>query len=114
MKKIILAVAVAAIAAMAVASSASAKVGRCEGRPTAGTATFTALQPKDTENQFTNVWQHDFTVIVNADGTFSGTGTTTDNGGPSLGPKASLARSTLTRRVSASRPCPSVAARRSR
>jgi hypothetical protein len=79
------------IAGMAVAmvaiipSVASADVPRCEASvptsTTVTTATFTALQPKDTENQFNNVWKHDFTVIVNADGSFSGTSNTTDNGG---------------------------------
>ena|SRR5215211_1140474 len=79
------------IAGMAVAmlaiipSAASADVPRCEASvpvsTTVTTATFTALQPKDTENQFNNVWKHDFTVIVNADGSFSGTSNTTDNGG---------------------------------
>jgi hypothetical protein len=79
------------IAGMAVAmlaiipSAASADVPRCEASvpvsTTVTTATFTALQPKDAENQFNNVWKHDFTVIVNADGSFSGTSNTTDNGG---------------------------------
>ena len=56
--------------------SASADVPRCEASgstsTTVTTATFTALQPKDTEHQFGNVWKHDFTVIVNADGSFIG------------------------------------------
>jgi hypothetical protein len=59
-------------------SAASADVPRCEASVTTGTtvktATFTALQPRDTVGQFTNVWKHDFTVIVNSDNTFSGTG----------------------------------------
>ena len=86
MKKIILGV--MAVAMLAIPSIASANVVRCEAsvpvNTTVTTATFTALQPKDTENQFTNVWKHDFTVIVNADGTFSGTGATTDNGGSTI------------------------------
>ena len=86
MKKIILAVAVAALAVMAVASSASADVTRCDASvpvvTTVTTATFTALQPKDTVGQFGNVWKHDYTVIVDADGTFTGTGTVSDNNGP--------------------------------
>ena len=79
------------IAGMAVAmlaiipAAASADVPRCEAsvpvNTTVTTATFTALQPKDTTGQFTNVWKHDYTVIVNADGSFSGTGTVSDNGG---------------------------------
>ena len=44
-------------------------------------ATFTALQPKDTEHQFVNVWKHDYTVEVASDGLFTGTGIVTDNGG---------------------------------
>ena len=83
MKKII--IGIVAIAMLAIPSVASADVPRCEAsvpvNTTVTTATFTALQPKDTTNQFTNVWKHDFTVIVNADNTFTGTGTVTDNGG---------------------------------
>ncbi len=69
----------------AVPAAASADVPRCEASvptsTTVTTATFTALQPKDTTYQFDNVWKHDFTVIVKADNTFSGTSNTTDNGG---------------------------------
>ena len=60
-----------AIAMLAIPSVASADVPRCEApvpvETTVTTATFTALQPKDTTHQFTNVWQHDFTVTVNLD-----------------------------------------------
>ena len=42
-------------------------------RPGIG-ATFTAIQPADEYGQFGNVWTHDFTVTVNPDGTFTGTG----------------------------------------
>src|SRR4051812_6757981 len=77
-----------AVAMLAVPAVASADVPRCEGSvptsTTVTTATFTALQPKDTEHQFGNVWKHDFTVTVNADGTFWGSGTTTDNGGSTV------------------------------
>ena len=76
---------IVAIAMLAIPSVASANVPRCEAsvpvKTTVTTATFTALQPKDTTHQFTNVWQHDFTVIVNADNTFTGTSTVSDNGG---------------------------------
>ena len=48
---------------------------------TTTTATFTVNQPKDTVGQFTNVWKHDYTVTVQPDGTFSGIGSITDNGG---------------------------------
>src|SRR3954451_5896908 len=79
------------IAGMAVAmlavipAAASADVVRCEAavpvNTTVTTATFTVNQPKDATNQFSTVWKHDFTVIVNTDGSFSGTSNTTDNGG---------------------------------
>ena len=86
-----------AVAMLAVPAVASADVQRYQSQD----ATFTVTQPKDTTHQFDNVWKHDFTVIVKCDGTFSGTGTTTDNGGSRPpGPRASPARSTLTRRVS--------------
>jgi hypothetical protein len=69
-------------ALVATPSIASADVQRCEATVTSTTtATFTALQPKDTEHQFGNVWKHDYTVTVKPDGTFTGTGTVTDNGG---------------------------------
>ena len=58
---------------------------RCEAPVTSTTtATFTALQPKDTEHQFVNVWRHEFTVTVAPDGSFSGTGNTYDNGGTTV------------------------------
>ena len=67
MKKII--IGVIAVAMLAIPSIASADVARCEAsvpvNTTVTTATFTALQPKDTVGQFTNVWKHDFTVTVN-------------------------------------------------
>ena len=76
---------IVAIAMLAIPSVASANVPRCDAsvpvNTTVTTATFTALQPKDTTHQFTNVWKHDFTVIVNADQTFTGTSTVSDNGG---------------------------------
>src|SRR4051794_7044779 len=85
-KKLILAALAATMAVFAVAiPTASADVPRCEASvptsTTVTTATFTVNQPKDAISQWSNVWKHDFTVIVNADGTFSGTGSTTDNGG---------------------------------
>ena len=47
---------------------------------TTTTATFTVNQPKDTVNQFDNVWEHVYTVTVQPDGTFAGTGSITANG----------------------------------
>src|SRR5262245_48856236 len=74
-----------AMLAVAVPASASADVPRCESAVTTNTtvttATFTVLQPKDTVGQFENVWKHDYTVIVQPNGSFVGTGTITDNGG---------------------------------
>ncbi len=71
MKKIILAVAVAAVATMAVVSSASADVARYQTQ----TLTFTATQPKDVYGQWTDVWTHTYTAVLNpCDNTFSGTG----------------------------------------
>jgi hypothetical protein len=81
MKKII--IGVIAVAMLAIPSIASADVPRCEASvpvtTTVTTAAFTAFQPKDTTHQFTNVWKHDFTVIVNADNTFTGRSTVSDN-----------------------------------
>jgi hypothetical protein len=65
-------------------SAASADVARCEAPVTSTTeATFTALQPKDTEHQFDNVWKHDYTVTVAPNGSFTGVGIVTNNGGAS-------------------------------
>jgi len=79
------------IAALAVPSIASADVPRYEASITNGTtitagttittAKFTVLQPKDTVGQFTNVWRHEVTVVVNADNTFKGTSEAFDNSG---------------------------------
>ena len=81
MKKII--IGVMAVAMLAIPSIASADVKRCEAPAANGitTATFTVLQPKDTITQWDNVWKHEFSVIVNADNTFTGTSMVSDNGG---------------------------------
>ena len=74
MKKIILAVAVAAIATMAVVSSASAGVERYQTM----SMTITAVQPEGAVGQWTNTWTHTYNVTLNpCDNTFSGTGTMT-------------------------------------
>jgi hypothetical protein len=78
LKKIILAVAVAALAVMAVASSASADVARCEA-PVTGTTTvkLTAVEPADRENVWApdgNEWTHTYTLTVEPNGSFSGEG----------------------------------------
>jgi hypothetical protein len=70
-KKIFLAVAVAAVATMAVVSSASADVARYQTQ----TFTITAVQPEGQVGQWTNVWTHTYNVTLNpCDNTFSGTG----------------------------------------
>ena len=71
MKKIFLAVAVAAVATMAVVSSASADVARYQTQ----SFTITAVQPEGAVGQWTNVWTHTYNVTLNpCDNTFSGTG----------------------------------------
>ncbi len=71
MKKVILALAVAAIASMAVVSSASAGVERYQMQ----TMTITAVQPEDEYGQWTNVWTHTYNITLNpCDGSFSGVG----------------------------------------
>jgi hypothetical protein len=89
MRKLLLGLAAtAAIAApLAVAGSANADTLRqCEtvvtSTVTTTTATFTVLQPKDAVGQFDSVWKHVYTVTVQPDGTFAGTGSITDNNGP--------------------------------
>jgi hypothetical protein len=78
-KKILLAVAIAAVATMAVVSSASADVARYQTQ----SFTITAVQPEGAVGQWQNVWTHTYNVTLNpCDNTFSGTGmmTGTQNG----------------------------------
>ena len=71
MKKIILAVAVAAVASMAVIASASAGVERYQTQ----SMTITAVQPEGAVGQWGNVWTHTYNVTLNpCDGSFSGIG----------------------------------------
>ena len=44
-------------------------------------ATFTAWQPAGAYSQWENVWSHDYTITVNADRTFTGTGVQNGNDG---------------------------------
>jgi hypothetical protein len=75
-KKIILAVAVAAVATMAVVSSASADVARYQTQ----SMTITAIQPYGEVGQFGNVWTHTYNVTLNpCDSSFSGVGKQYDN-----------------------------------
>ncbi len=81
-KFIITGMAVAMLYAVALPSIASADVPRCEASvpvsTTVTTATFTALQPRNMTHQYNEVWKHDFTVVVQPDGSFIGTGVTTN------------------------------------
>ena len=94
MKKIILAVAVAAIATMAVVSSASADVARYQTQ----SMTITAVQPEGAVGQWTNVWTHTYNVTLNpCDSSFSGTGSITGTiNGLLTAPRRSRATSTGT------------------
>ena len=78
MKKIILALAVAAAAAMTIVAIRLGGRGALRGvgpRQHHGHDRDVHGSPAAGQvGQFNNVWKHDFTVIVNADGTFSGTG----------------------------------------
>jgi hypothetical protein len=84
MKKLKFVIIGAALAALAIPSVASADVARCDAtvaaNTTVTTATFTVNQPKDTTHQFTNVWRHEFSVVVLPDGSFSGHSEAFDNG----------------------------------
>jgi hypothetical protein len=84
-KKISLALAVAAIATMAVVSSASAGVERSGvERYQTQSMTITAVQPKDAVGQWNDIWTHTFSVALNpCDNTFSGSGTFVGSGGVS-------------------------------
>ena len=79
MKKIILAVAVAAVASMAIVSSVSAGSKAAPAgveRHQTQSMTITAVQPEGAVGQWGNVWTHTYNVTLNpCDGSFSGTGT---------------------------------------
>ncbi len=62
-----------ALAALAIPSVASADVPRCAA-PVTATTTFTVTEPANAEHQFENVWTHTYTVTIQADGSFVGTG----------------------------------------
>jgi hypothetical protein len=86
LKKIILAVALAAVAIMAVAASV-ASAGGPPARYQANGLTITATQPYGQVGQFNSVWTHvfnvtfDSTVCGASTGSFSGTGIQYDNNG---------------------------------
>ena len=68
-----------AIAVLAVPAAASAKVERCQVTTTVAgasvtTAKFTVMEPAGTKTDFSNVYSTDYTVTVNDDKTFAGTG----------------------------------------
>jgi hypothetical protein len=91
-KKLIPAAILAAIASLSLAGVASADVKRCDvvavtspgPTVTTKTATFDVIQPANETGQWTNVWTHHYSVNVEADGTFTGTGTVSgqDANGP--------------------------------
>jgi hypothetical protein len=86
-KKIILAVAVAAVATMAVVSSASADVARYQTQ----SMTITAIQPEGAVGQWTNVWTHTYNVTLNpCDNSFSGTGSMTGTINGPYGPTETI------------------------
>ena len=71
MKKIMLAVAVAAVASLAVIGSASAGVERYQMQ----SMTITAVQPEGAVGQWQNVWTHTYNVTLNpCDRSISGVG----------------------------------------
>jgi hypothetical protein len=83
-KLIVAAVAVAAAAVPALTPAlASANVPRCQVPVAGSTATFTVTSPV-TLGDWSNVWNHDFTVTVQPDGSFVGTDLVY-NGDPSTG-----------------------------
>jgi hypothetical protein len=65
---------------LSVANVASADVPRCQAETSTTTARFTVTQPAGAVGQWDNVFTHDFTVTVNPDGTFAGTGHITGSG----------------------------------
>lgn len=71
MKRLFLVLAIAAVASFAVATTASADVARNGYLPQ--TATFTVTSPM-APGDWQNVWTQVYTVNVNSDGTFAGTG----------------------------------------
>jgi hypothetical protein len=82
MRKVIIGIMAVAMLAI-IPSAASADVARCDATVAVDTnvttATFTVNQSKDTVDQFTNVWRHEFSVIVLPNGSFSGTAQAYDN-----------------------------------
>jgi len=80
MRKILLGLAATAaiVAPIAMATSADAAgTPRCQTdyvTSSTTTATFNAIEPAGAYDQWDNVWTHDYTVTVNTDGTFTGTG----------------------------------------
>ncbi len=88
MNKVILgglaAAAVIAPIALAAGSASAADVARCQETvvtTTATTAEFDTVQPAGEYGQWGNTWKHHYTVTVNPDGTFTGTGVQNGNDG---------------------------------
>src|SRR4051812_7464267 len=85
MRKVITGIMAVAMLAI-IPAAASADVPRCEAPVSAATTvTFTVLQPRAAFSQWANVWQHDYTVTVQPDGSFVGTGTEYNREAPADG-----------------------------
>jgi hypothetical protein len=82
MRKLIITALMAVIAVLSVSSVASADVPRCQTAVTSTTtATFSATTPYGVPGDWSRVWTRDYTVTVNPDRTFFGTGVVQrDNG----------------------------------
>jgi hypothetical protein len=77
-----------ALAALAIPAVASADVPRCEAPvATPATATFTVTQPYGQHGQWDAIWTHDYTVTVQPDGSFKGTGNVYGPGGSDAFPE---------------------------
>jgi|tagenome__1003787_1003787.scaffolds.fasta_scaffold20858602_1 ABC-type nitrate/sulfonate/bicarbonate transport system substrate-binding protein len=90
MRKIMITAVAAMAMAAAFAGTASAAVERCQvtttvTAPSVTTATFKVFEPAGTKDSFDNFYTTDYTVTVNADGTFEGTGLITGYDAPSEG-----------------------------
>ena len=97
MRKVI--IGIVAIAMLAIPSVASADVPRCAAPVTAATTVkFTVLQPRAAFSQWDNVWQHDYTVMVQPDGSFVGTGIQYNREDPAAGSVAETISGTFEHR----------------
>ena len=90
MRKILLGAAALVAIATPLASASSATAAgtpRCQDSyvtSSTTTAEFDATEPAGAYDQWGNVWSHHYTVTVNPDGTFTGTGTVTGDDGTNV------------------------------